>query len=379
MRRELAESLRGRRGESLSIEQYHSRDGHVVDGVLREPDGFWYPIIEGVPCMLRGGMRPNHEAFRLRHGLPEVADEARTAATEEQLATTETFSDKWGRFRNYGMQADHQAFLFDWYCKKLGCASVDELKAFYRGRDRILEVGPGSGFNSRFMAEHTNGAVFALDISAAAYTTHANTNDLPNCHVVQADLMDVPFEDDYFDFIIADGVLHHTPDTRKAVEALYRKVKPGGQFFFYVYREMGPLRKYCDDYVRERFTKLAPEACYAACEGFTELGQKLSALNAKVVLEKGIPVLGIPPGEHDVQRLLYYNFAKCFWNDAFDWETNNMVNFDWYHPHNAWQHKEEEVRAWLRDLGVVDYGFNPANPNGISVLLSKPARGVARD
>ena len=94
-------------------------------------------------------------------------------------------------------------------------------------------------------------------------------------------------------------------------------------------------------------------------------------MNVNVTLEKGIPELGIPAGEHDVQRLFYYNFIKCFWNDAFDWETNNMVNFDWYHPHNAWQHSEEEVVEWLNELNVTDYKFNNSNPNGISVLLTK--------
>jgi SAM-dependent methyltransferase len=185
--------------------------------------------------------------------------------------------------------------------------------------------------------------------------------------------MALPFPDNHFDFAIADGVLHHTPDTRAAVTAMYAKVKPGGQFFFYVYKKMGPARQFCDAHIREHFTKLDPEACYAACEPITELGRELSKLNAKITLTKPIPVLGIPAGEHDVQRLLYYNFVKCFWNDAFDYETNNMVNFDWYHPHNAWQHTEDEVRGWLQNLGVTEFAFHPANPNGISVLLRKPA------
>ena len=118
---------------------------------------------------------------------------------------------------------------------------------------------------------------------------------------------------------------------------------------------------------------LSPDECYAACEGLTELGRELSRLDAKITLEKPIPVLGIPAGTHDVQRLIYYNFVKCFWNEAFDYETNNMVNFDWYHPHNAWQHTQDEVEGWLRDLGAKEWQVNDANPNGISVLVTKPA------
>jgi len=49
-----------------------------------------------------------------------------------------------------------------------------------------------------------------------------------------------------------------------------------------------------------------------------------------------------------------------------------MVNFDWYHPHHAWQHTEEEVTEWMNELGVAEFRFNRSNPNGICVLLRKP-------
>jgi hypothetical protein len=31
------------------------------------------------------------------------------------------------------------------------------------------------------------------------------------------------------------------------------------------------------------------------------------------------------------------------------------------------------VRGWLDELGVTEVAFNDSNPNGISVLLRKPA------
>ncbi|MFM9975751.1 MAG: class I SAM-dependent methyltransferase [Beijerinckiaceae bacterium] len=360
------------RDQPLSVVAFSSDGDQIIEGILKTPDGRWIPIIEGVPSFLNGVLQQDLSDFAQRHGLSLQHVSAREAAAE-QAKTNETFSDKWRRFKNYGLEPEHQEFLYGWYCKKFGLANVDELKAFHAKRKRILECGPGSGFNSRFMAEQCKGEVFALDISAAAFTTFGNTHHLPNCTVVQADLMEAPFPDNHFDFIIADGVLHHTPDTRAAVEALYRKLQPGGQFFFYVYKKMGAARVFCDDHIRQNFMPMSPEDCYAACEGLTELGRELSRLGAKITLEKPIPVLGIPAGTHDVQRLIYYNFVKCFWNEAFDYETNNMVNFDWYHPHNAWQHTQEEVEGWLRDLGAKEWQVNDANPNGISVLVTKPA------
>jgi SAM-dependent methyltransferase len=358
---------------AAQLDRFAGDAAHVEEGVLRGPTGGWWPVVRGVPCFLIGQLRPDLSEFERKHNLPSPAGARGPERDAHQAKTTVTFSDKWSRFKNYGLEAEHQTFLRGWYCKKLGLPDETALRQFYRGKTAILEVGPGSGFNSRFMAENSPGTVIAADISEAAHTTYGNTKDLANCHVVQADVMNLPFPDNHFDFAIADGVLHHTPDTRAAVAAMYSKVRPGGQFFFYVYKKMGAARQFCDAHIREHFTRMDPEACYAACEPITELGRELSKLKAKITLTKPIPVLGIPAGEHDVQRLLYYNFVKCFWNDAFDYETNNMVNFDWYHPHNAWQHTEDEVRGWLRDLGVTEFAFHPANPNGLSVLLRKPA------
>ena len=58
-------------------------------------------------------------------------------------------------------------------------------------------------------------------------------------------------------------------------------------------------------------------------------------------------MLGIEPGEYDVQRLLYHFFLKCFWNGDLDTEANAAINFDWYHPQLSSRHTVEECRAWF--------------------------------
>lgn len=371
MRRSALDLLRAPdTGASLELTVHEERDGHVIEGILREASGRWFPVLDGLPVFPSEALRPDLQAFAARHGLSAPA-----FAPDEsgQSLTNETFSDKWRRFRNYGLEPEHKPFLAGWYAKKFGLKGVDDLPGFYGQFSRILEVGPGSGFHARMMAEMSQAEIFACDISDGADTSFANTRDLERVCVVKADLFASPFADGTFDFIVADGVLHHTPSTRGGVEALYRKLAPGGSFFFYVYRKMGAARHFVDAHIREAFTKMSPDECYAACEAITDLGRALSQLGARITLDKPIPVLGLPAGEHDVQRFFYYGFMKCFWNEAFDYETNNMVNFDWYHPHHAWQHTEEEVRGWLSDLGVVDYSINDANPNGISVLLRKPS------
>lgn len=294
-----------------------------------------------------GELVSGNKVIQIKRGVPVFLDDHADNSTmwnREQDKTTVTFSEKWKKFQSYGLGEKEGPFLFEWYCKKFGLKDIGELKNFYKNKKKVLELGPGSGFNTRFMGENSDGYIIAADISEGAYVTYNNCKGLENVHAVQADLMDLPFEDNSFDFIIADGVLHHTPNTYEAIKCLYNKLETGGQFFFYLYKKMSPVKQYIDSYIRQEFSGLTAEECFKACEAITDLGRELSKIEQKIILESPIPILGIPAGEHSVQRLIYYNFVKCFWNDAFDYDTNNMVNFDWYHPHNAWQHTEEEVR-----------------------------------
>ena len=36
-----------------------------------------------------------------------------------------------------------------------------------------------------------------------------------------------------------------------------------------------------------------------------------------------------------IQRFIYWNFLKCFWNEQLGKETSLVTNFDWYSPSNA--------------------------------------------
>lgn len=50
-----------------------------------------------------------------------------------------------------------------------------------------------------------------------------------------ADAERLPVRDDSVDFIYSHGVLHHTPDTAKAVQELHRALKPGGRVVVMIY------------------------------------------------------------------------------------------------------------------------------------------------
>jgi SAM-dependent methyltransferase len=187
---------------------------------------------------------------------------------------------------------------------------------------------------------------------------------------VQADLQRPPFPERYFDFIACDQVIHHTPDTRASLGALVRHLAPGGHLAFYVYKVKGPIREFCDDYIRARTTRMSVEECLEFSEAMTRLGRALSDLKVEVEVPQAIPLLGIPAGRIDVQRFVYWHVFKCYWNDGMDWTSNLVTNFDWYHPLHAHRHTEEEVRAWCAELGLGIERLNVVEA-GISVLARK--------
>ena len=64
-----------------------------------------------------------------------------------------------------------------------------------------------------------------------------------------------------------------------------------------------------------------------------------------------MPALGIAGGRMDLQRFVYWNFIKCFWNPEHGFEGSRLVNFDWYAPETAFRYDRDEFVAMARQAG----------------------------
>lgn len=102
----------------------------------------------------------------------------------------------------------------------------------YLAGSRVLEAGCGVGAQTLTLAAQSPGAsITSIDISprsveaASAAVTEAG---LDNVTFQQADIFDLPFDDNEFDHIFLCFVLEHLPEPVGALQALQRVLRPGG-------------------------------------------------------------------------------------------------------------------------------------------------------
>jgi arsenite methyltransferase len=324
--------------------------------------GRWFPVTAGIPrLLLAPPLRPAFDTFKARWRtlLPELGPasggEGQAVGAEDQAQVQKAFGHKWTRQPWWGLEGESAHVMEEWLLARYGWGRPEDYRAFIASRATILDAGSGLGREAfRAAAANPTAEIFGLELSDCVDEAAqlARSRGLRNVTFVQADLMAPPFRPGSFDLILSEGVLHHTPDTRRAFESLAPLLAEGGEIAFYVYRKKAPLREFADDHVRRQVQDLTPDEAWSAMEPLTRLGKILSDLKATVEVPEDVGVLGIKAGGYDLQRLVYYTMFKCYWNERLSFDENVHVNFDWYYPRYAWRHTEDEVRAWLRSAGL---------------------------
>ncbi|MEH2123118.1 class I SAM-dependent methyltransferase [Nostoc sp.] len=108
---------------------------------------------------------------------------------------------------------------------------------------RILDAGCGTGVGTEYLV-HLNpqASVVGIDLSTAALAVakercqRSGANRVEFHHLSLFDVEQLPGE---FDLINCVGVLHHTPDPIRGIQALAKKLAPGGLMHIFVYGELG--------------------------------------------------------------------------------------------------------------------------------------------
>lgn len=120
-----------------------------------------------------------------------------------------------------------------------------EFKKFIGFNKNILEVGCGTGQLSIYFAIGNNNKIFALDPTLASINLGRNfskKNNIQNVKFINADIFDDVFQEDIFDFIWTNGVLHHTKNPKLAFDIISNYLKKDGYILVGLYNKFGRLR-----------------------------------------------------------------------------------------------------------------------------------------
>jgi len=283
-------------GVSLALEVREEVEGEIKTGSLSCVAGHAYPIVKFIP---------------------------RFAETDEYART---FSAQ----RNY-VRRHFRAYMsdrsgYDLFPMSTGLSRADV------ARSLSLEVGCGYG---RFVdvAQQFGGEVVGIDLSTQSIElAHSYVGMRPGVHLVQADLFRLPLKKALFSNVYSIGVLHHTPDCRRAFEAVVPYVADGGKISIWVYH---PTNQENALSWRRLTTRWSSSTLYAWCI-FNQIAfgwiRRIPWIRWK--FDKLVP--GTAPGR-----------GRQFW-------LRVMEDFDNLSPVYASSHSEEEVLRWFVEAGLVN-------------------------
>jgi ubiquinone/menaquinone biosynthesis C-methylase UbiE len=116
-------------------------------------------------------------------------------------------------------------FKFPWIM-----ARIEREARILKGK-HLLEVGCGMGYDSlEFLKRGVRVTATDLTPNAVKLTRrHFQIEGVKPEDVRTANVLDLPFEEATFDAVWANGVLHATGDTPRAIQEVRRVLKPGGR------------------------------------------------------------------------------------------------------------------------------------------------------
>ncbi len=293
--------------------------------------------------------------YVIRLGVPRFAD---VANDKIQRATAANFGAQWLVFDE--MQPHHDQQFRDW---------IAPVTQEFVGGKLVVEGGCGKGRHTRVIADWGAQAVVGVDLSEAVEAAFRNTRDLPNAHIIQADIYQLPLRQ-VFDYAFSVGVLHHLPNPRSGFTSLVKQLKPGGAISAWIYgRENNAwIIRFIDPLRKTLTSRLPMRALYRLSYVLT------------IFLYLALKLIYAPLSATPLRNWLFYSAYLCYIARFPFRELHNIVHDHLTAP-VAFYIPREEFADWYKEIQAVDYEIVWHNCNswrGFGYIESSTKFGEAK-
>lgn len=278
------------------------------------------------------------QEYKITRGVPRFADLSKIE--QDKADTAENFGWQWTHFTQEDAKYNEQ--FLGW---------LKPVKPEFFAGKIVLEGGCGKGRHTKLAAEWGAKEIVGIDLSAAVESAFALTRNLPNAHIVQADIFKLPLKK-AFDYAFSVGVLHHTPDPKKAFLSLASKVKKDGHISAWVYGAENNewITRFVNP-IREGFTSKINQPTLFQLSKLPTLGVYLAS---KLIYK---PLDKTPLGK----KLFYHEYLTHL--SSFGWREQHNIVFDHLVAPTAFYISKEEFANWWKEIDAKNVEVTWHNQN----------------
>lgn len=278
--------------------------------------------------------------YKVVRGVPRFVDPGKIE--DDKAATAENFGWQWTNFTQEDPKYNEQ--FLGWL--------QPVSKAFFKDKI-VLEGGCGKGRHTKLAAEWGAAEVVGIDLGDGVESAYRLTHDIPNAHIIQCDIFKLPLKK-VFDYAFSVGVLHHTPDPKKAFVSLAGKVKKGGSISAWVYGSEN--NEWITNYVnpvRTGFTSQISQPMLYQLSKLPTLGVFLSTK----LLYRPLNALSKPIAS----KLFYNEYLNHL--GSFGWREQHNIVFDHLVAPTAFYISKDDFAHWWEEINAKDVSIIWHNEN----------------
>lgn len=293
------------------------------------------------------------KVYAITNGIPRMVDASISTAAD--VISGDVFAHAWRAFPRIDNSYFQQ--FFDW---------INPVDPSFVKDKIVLDAGCGKGRHINVMVQAGAKVVLAVDIGGAIDVAYENVGHLPDVHIVQGDVANLPFAP-VADFAFSLGVLDHMESPADGLASMSSKLNENGSAAIWVYgiENNGWIIAFVNP-LRLAITSKLPSAAAKMVSGLMAIPvfcySHFIARPWKN-LQKSIPAL---PDVFYQDYMVYIS--------TFDFTEIHHIAHDHIVAPLANYSSQQEVRSWFENAGLPEPLLRWHNKNSWAGFSSKNAQ-----